>query len=457
LAFPHPPQARRVAREARLRRPRLVSIAVLSWNGREHLESLRPSIEALEPPGVEWELLILDNGSTDGTADWVRSTWPRARLIESAKNLGFAPGNRRLAEEARGDAIAFLNNDTRVAPGWLRELVAALAAAPDDVAAISGLALDWEGALLDFGRGVMTFDGHGFQLDWGRPLGRARLPEAGAELLFASGGNMLMWRDAFLELGGFDEDYFAYLEDVDLGWRTWASGRRVLHAPGALVHHRGSATSDLLGQGHRGFLFERNAFLTAYKNYEPGLWERVMPAVMLTLLSRLATLDVEHNPGGWQLAVDPYAGLIANTAGDGSSAEAGATGAPVAVAGRSGAREPAGLMRAIEGLRRALRGDAPPVAAAATAPVLADERTLAHHRAVWNLLGNLDRAAAKRARVQSMRRRSDAEIFRRFPLYVVPTYPGDAALFRSEAWSAWLASDLPVLRSTLEEVMAWGG
>ena len=427
-----------------------MSVAVLSWNGRAHLESLRPSIEALEAPGVEWELLVLDNGSSDGTADWVRSSWPRARLIESATNLGFAAGNRRLVEEARGDAVAFLNNDTLVAPGWLREMVAALATAPDDVAAVSGLALDWEGKRLDFGRGVMTFDGHGFQLDWGRPLARARVPEAGAELLFASGGNMLMWRDVFLELGGFDEDYFAYLEDVDLGWRTWAAGRRVLHAPGARVHHRGSATSDLLGQGHRGFLFERNAFLTAYKNYEPGLWERVMPAVMLTLLSRLATLDVENNPGGWLLTVDPYAGLIANTAGNGSSASSVAS---AAAPSHGGARAPSGLSRAIDGLRRALRGDTKP----AIAPVLSDERTLAHHRAVWNLLGNLDRAAAKRARVQSMRRRSDAEIFARFPLYVVPTYPGDAALFRSEAWGAWLSPDLPVERSTLEEVMAWGG
>jgi GT2 family glycosyltransferase len=428
-----------------------VSIAVLSWNGRAHLETLRPSIEALESPGVEWELLILDNGSSDGTAEWVRSSWPRARLVESASNLGFAAGNRRLASEARGDAIAFLNNDTLVAPGWLRELVAALAAAPDDVAAVSGLALDWEGERLDFGRGVMTFDGHGFQLDWGRPLARARVPEPGAELLFASGGNMLMWRDAFLELDGFDEDYFAYLEDVDLGWRTWAAGRRVLHAPGARVRHRGSATSDLLGLGHRGFLFERNAFLTAYKNYEPGLWERVMPAVMLTLLSRLATLDVESNPGGEQLAVDPYAGLIANTAGNGSN-----TSGPLAAAGtlNRAAREPSAWSRAVDGLRRALRGAAP--TASAAAPVLSDERTLAHHRAVWNLLANLDRAAAKRARVQSMRRRSDAEIFARFPLYVVPTYPGDMALFRSEAWSTWLSPDLPVERSTLEEVMAWG-
>ena len=109
------------------------------------------------------------------------------------------------------------------------------------------------------------------------------MPAAGEELPFACGGNLLIRRASFLAAGGFDETYFAYLEDVDLGWRLWSGGERIVFAPEAVVHHRSSATSDLLGLYNRGFLFERNAFLTAYKNYEPGLWERILPAVMLTL------------------------------------------------------------------------------------------------------------------------------------------------------------------------------
>jgi len=388
-------------------------------------------------------VLVLDNGSTDGTSEWVRARWPRARLIESRFNLGFAAGNQRLVEEARGDAIAFLNNDTRVEPQWLRELVGALAAAPDDVAAVSGVALDWEGRRLDFGRGVMTFDGHGFQLDHGRPFDRARLPADGDELLFPSGGNMLAWRDAYTRVGGFDRDYFAYLEDVDLGWRWWLAGWRVIHAPRARVHHRGSATSDLLGNDHRGFLFERNAFLTAYKNYESGLWERMMPAVLLTLLSRLETLGVENNPGGWLLTVDPYAGAIANT-----EARAGERKAPPGMESSRGGGVLARLARALTGTGRG----SPP-----EAPVLADPRTLAHHRAVWNVLDRLDAAAAARERVQSMRTRSDTEIFARFPLWIVPTYPGDAALFESDGFRAWLPRDVRFEWSTLAEVMAWQG
>jgi GT2 family glycosyltransferase len=417
-------------------------VAVLSWNGLRHLESLHPTVEALDAPGIDWELLVLDNGSTDGSADWVRARWPRARLIESPTNLGYAAGNLRLAQEARGDAVAFLNNDTKVAPGWLAGLVDSLAGAPDDVAAVSGLVLDWAGERLDFGSGVMTFDGHGFQLDYRRPLARARVPAPGAELLFPSGGNMLIWRDRFLELGGFDRDYFAYLEDVDLGWRLWSAGWRVLHAPAARTYHRGSASGDRLGDHHRGFLFERNAFLTAYKNYEAGMWERMMPAVLLTLLSRLETLIVEHNPGGRELTVDPYAGLIANTAASTGAADPRPP---------SGARSVA--RRALDALRAGLGGGA--ASAAASAPRLDEPRTLAHHRAAWNVLAGLDQAAAKRERAQAMRRRGDAEIFARFPLYVVPTYPGDAALFGSAGFRSWLPAEVPLRDSTLEEVMAW--
>src|SRR4029453_19030192 len=95
-------------------------------------------------------------------------------------------GNNRLVTEAGGDAVALLNNDTRPEPGWLGSLVEALGSAPADVAAVSGKIVDWEGERLDFGRGVMTFDGHAFQLDFRRPLPAAPLPAAGGGGLFAS-------------------------------------------------------------------------------------------------------------------------------------------------------------------------------------------------------------------------------------------------------------------------------
>ena len=425
-----------------------VAVCILSWNGRRHLETCLSALAVQEDPGVEWEILVLDNGSTDGTADWLRTAWPKVRLIASPVNLGFCAGNNRLAAEASdADALALLNNDTRPEPGWLAALVNALRSAPEDVAAVSGKIVDWEGERLDFGRGLMTFDGHAFQLDFRRPLGKARVPKAGEELLFACGGNLLIRRKSFLDAGGFDESYFAYLEDVDLGWRLWSGGERVLFAPDAVVHHRSSATSDLLGLFNRGFLFERNAFLTAYKNYEPGIWERVMPALMLTLTARTHALLIGNNPGTGTLQVDPYSGLIANT-GNGVPARIPITPGNILLKMKEH-----GPKKFVSKVMERLRAAPPLPPQPPDGPQLTDERTVAQLRAIHWILGHMDSAAERRAAVQSRRRRPDREIFERFPLYVVPTYPGDDQLFATPGFQAWLPSDLPLVRCGLGEIM----
>ncbi len=443
-----------------------VSVAILSWNGRAHLEVCLPALRQQIDPGVEWEVLVLDNGSSDGTVEWVRQHHPQVRLIESPHNLGFCAGNNRLIDEASGDAVALLNNDTRPRPEWLAALVDGLRSAPADVAAVSGQIVDWAGERLDFARAAMTFDGHAFQLDFGQPLDQVQIPAAGSELAFACGGNMLIRRSSYLAAGGFDADYFAYLEDVDLGWRLWSGGERVLLAPEAVVHHRSMATSDLLGHNNRGFLFERNAFLTAYKNYEEGLWQKIMPAVQLTLMHRTQTMMVQSNPGGEQLTFDPYAGLIANTCREsrqetvfegesallaGEPAEIEAKGSGLAEKWRQyGSKEfvRRGLAKAKRSLLPSPRSRLAPGTAALT-----DGRTVAQLRALTYLLGNLDRSAAKRRVVQARRQRSDLEIFERFPLYLVPTYPGDERLFATEAFAEWLPKDLPIKRRRLDQIM----
>ena len=453
---------------------RKVSVAILSWNGRHHLEVCLDALRRQQPPGCDWEVLVLDNGSTDDTADWVRRHHAEVRLIESPVNQGFCAGNNRLVEEAEGDAIVLLNNDTRPRPEWLGELVEAFGAAGDDVAAVSGRIVDWSGKRLDFARGVLTFDGHAFQQDFGRPLAEVEIPAAGSELLFACGGNMIVRKRSFQDAGGFDEGYFAYLEDVDLGWRLWAGGERVLFAPDAVVHHRSMATSQLLGNENRGFLFERNAFLTAYKNYDDDSWRQLAPAILLTLAHRTQTLMVQNNPGGGQLTVDPYAGHIANTP---SAAEPDDDSAPAAP--ELAVPEPAAPVIettlaekwrgygprefARRGVRKAARKllpgwlwEEPAVPGAPHAPelpYLSDPRTLAQLRAVTQLLGNLDDAVKGRRRVQARRRRCDREIFERFPLHVVATYPGDAELFASPGFNAWLPDDLNLVRAELEEIM----
>lgn len=427
---------------------RKLSILVASWNGRSHLELCLPAVAAQRDPGCPWELLLLDNGSRDGTAEWVRERHPWVRLVESPANLGFAAANNRLAALAEGDDLVLLNNDTRPEPDWLAALADAAAAAAPDVAAIGGRLVDWEGERLDFGHGLRTFDGHAFQLDHRRPLASARMPAEGEDLPFACGANMLVRRRSFLDAGGFDATYFAYLEDVDLGWRLWAGGERVVAARDAVVRHRASATSDRVGPYLRGSLFERNALLTAWKNLDDELWPKLMPAILVTFLSRIETIVVAGNPGAAELLRrDPFTGALAHR----DALGAGATGQSPDPSWSAKLRRlgPAEFARRAWGrIGRRLRR-----LAAGGGFELSHPQAISHLRAMSLFLALLDSAAAGREAARRRRVRSDRELCERFPLHLVPTYLGDEELFASAGFQSLLPASPVLVRQTLAEVM----
>lgn len=419
--------------------PLRMSVLIVSWNGRAHLEACLPALLAERAPaGCEVEVLVFDNGSTDGSVTWLAERHPTVRRLESPVNLGFAAANNRLAAAASGDVLLLLNNDTRPEPGLLVAYADAWRGAPSDVAALAGRLVDWEGERLDFGRGIVTFDGHAFAVDQGRPLARARAPRPGDELPFGCGGNLLVRRRSFLDAGGFDESYFAYFEDVDLGWRLWSGGERVLACPEASARHRQGASATRLGDARRGALYERNALLTAAKNYEPGLWERMLPAVLLTYLSRIEALVATANPGGGVLRAE----------------RTGAPGMP----SPSVAPSPGGAGRMRRGaarLMRRLAGRLDRDAGAGTdgAPRLVDAQTRAQILGLSSFLATLEPLAAERRRLAARRRRPDRDYFGRFPAWIVPTYPGDEALFASAAFLSWLPDDLRFERAPLDEVI----
>ena len=422
-----------------------LSILVLSFNGRQHLDSCLSAVRAQRDPGCAWELLLLDNGSSDGTAGWVREHHPWVRLVESATNLGFAAGNNLLAAQAEGEALILLNDDTRPEPDWLAALADAAAAAAPDVAAISGRLIDWPGERLDFGYGVRTFDGHAFQLDFRRRLETARMPASGEELPFACGANMMVRRRSFLAAGGFDPSYFAYLEDVDLGWRLWAGGERIVACREAVVRHLSAATSDRVGPFVRGALFERNALLTAYKNLDDDLWPKLAPAILLTFLSRLETIVVAGNPGAAELLRrDPFTGRI--TCRDAPGAAGVFDPSWLGKLRRHGPGEFARRAwgRIARRWRRILAGGG---------FELSHPQALSHLRAMSLFLAVLDDAGAAREVARQRRRRSDRELCERFPLYLVPTYLGDEALFASPGFASLLPDSPALTRVPLAEVM----
>ncbi len=391
------------------------SIVVVHHRGLEHLLECLAALEPAAREGVAAEILLVDNAS--GTPqDEVLRRHPTVRRIPSATNVGFAAGCRLGVEAARAPVVVFVNDDAAVRPEAVLRLVSALAAADPDVAAVGGQMTDWSGRRNDFSDGFLTFDGHAFAAHVGRPV--ESLPEArpGDERLFASGGLMAARREDFLASGGFDDDYFAYLEDVDFGWRQWIAGRRILVEPRAVARHRGGATGEALGVFARGFLFEKNAFSTAYKNFDREHFRDLMPAVLMAFLTRIAQMLAARNPGAEELKRDPYA----------PSPEPPAA--------------------------RALLGVSDDFAARIAVD---DPLTLAHLRALSWIHRHHAALAEKRRAVQARRRRPDAEIFAKFPLRIVPTYPGDER-FGSDFFAPFLEGAPGLAKATLQEIFEGG-
>jgi GT2 family glycosyltransferase len=258
-----------------------VSVLVLNRNGREHLPVCLTSLEKQTYPRNRFEIVLVDNGSTDGSLKLVRIGYPRVRLVRFDRNLGFSAPYNAAIRECDSQFVAVLNNDTRVAPDWIGELVSA--AERHNAAAVASKILNWTGETIDFAGGVTSIFGHSWQADCGQPATREYDEKP---LLSPCAGSALFVREAFLEAGGFDEDFFAYFEDVDLGWRLNLFGQRIVFAPMAVTYHRVHGTSSRWAYAQRLRLFERNALAMIYKNYEASTLERVLPAAIGLLLLR---------------------------------------------------------------------------------------------------------------------------------------------------------------------------
>ncbi|TVT35148.1 glycosyltransferase [Amycolatopsis rhizosphaerae] len=282
----------------------LVSVIVVNYRGAEDtITCLRALVADLDYPRLE--LLCVDNASGGDDAERIAAAVPEVRVIPSATNLGFAGGCNLAARQAKGSVLAFLNNDARPHPRWVRAAVDTLAAEPT-VAAVASKVLDWEGTGVDFVDGGLTWFGMGYKRHAGSPL--AQVPatehESAKDVLFATGSAMFVRAGVFAELGGFDERFFMFYEDVDLGWRLNLRGWRVRYVPESLAYHRHHATMsevDSPDTGRETFLLERNALAALYKNVSDETLAKALPAA-LALAVRRATARGELDPAQLDLA-----------------------------------------------------------------------------------------------------------------------------------------------------------
>ncbi len=265
-----------------------VSVVVVNLNGRQHLESCFQSLLEQDYPAHLIELILVDNGSTDGSGQLMAERFPSVKVLKNDRNVGFAPAVNQGARSASGQYLALLNNDMRLDRGWISAMVATLEAHRESgVVCVGSRILDWEGKHIDFISSGASFAGFGYQMYYNLPSDAINLGEH--EALFACGGAMLVDRAIFLEAGGFDEDFFAYYEDVDFGWRLWLMGHRVLITPAALVYHRHHGTSSRMQQAQLLKLFERNALMMIIKNYEEGNLYRALSAACILMFQRITS------------------------------------------------------------------------------------------------------------------------------------------------------------------------
>ena len=261
----------------------LVSVIVLNYQSADDTITAVEGLTALDWPRSSLEIIVVDNGSGDGSADRIASRFPDVTLVRIAENRGFAGGCNRGAEVATGEYLAFLNNDARPDPGWVRAAVDVLGR-DGSVACVASKVLDWNGDRVDFVDAGLAFYGHGFKLHVGEPDDSAR--DVPRDVLFASGAAMVVRRNIFLSVGAFDERYFLFFEDVDLGWRLWLLGHRVRYVPESLVYHRHHATMDRFGEWYHQYLLERNSLFTIFKNYDDEHLRRALPAALALVARR---------------------------------------------------------------------------------------------------------------------------------------------------------------------------
>jgi GT2 family glycosyltransferase len=236
-----------------------------NWNGRRWLPECLRSLSAQTRPADE--LIVVDNGSRDGSLEYLRDEHPSVRALAQGRNTGFAYAANRGIDAARGELVALINTDVVLSEDWLERMVAALDARPAAASAACKMLSLAEPAVLYDAGDILRRDGACEQRGRFMPGGGA-YDEPG-EVFGACAGAALYRRAAVLGVGGFDERYFAYLEDVDLALRLRLAGWTCLYQP-AVCWHAGEGSSAQLRGGHLP-LVTRNTVLLVAKTF-PARW-----------------------------------------------------------------------------------------------------------------------------------------------------------------------------------------
>jgi GT2 family glycosyltransferase len=267
--------------------PPLVSIVIVNWNGLHFLKECWPALAAQTYAPVE--VIVVDNGSTDGSLDWLAEQAPAPNVICNSQNRGFAAANNQGIQQARGPYVALLNNDAYPEPGWLAALVAAAEADARVGMVASLMVLANQPEIVQSAGICLDRSGVAWDCAGGEPVAAQGVDPR--PVFGPSAGAALYRRELLAALGGFDEAFFAYLEDVDLAWRARWLGWQALLVPGARVRHVHSGTGRQ-GSAFKTYYLAQNKLRLLLKNYPSPYLILYAPIIALydwlSLLNSLA-------------------------------------------------------------------------------------------------------------------------------------------------------------------------
>ena len=237
----------------------LISVIIANWNGRSWLAQCLPTLQ--KQTFSNFEVIVVDNGSRDDSVNWLLAEWPTVRVIALKINLGFAAANNIGIRNARGKFIVTLNNDTLVDKNFLTHLVAAVSTS--DIGMVAPKITIWNQP--------DKLDSTGIELDklgtaWNRGYQQASDSSYPKDVFGPSAAAALYRKEMLMEIGLFDEQFFAYYEDVDLAWRAQRAGWKCIYVDQAHVQHWHSATGEKQ-PNYKAFLIGRNKIWCFIKNY----------------------------------------------------------------------------------------------------------------------------------------------------------------------------------------------
>ena len=266
------------------------AVVILNWNGRQHLEQFLPSVVEHTPQQVR--IVVADNGSTDDSVEFLEQHYPAIDIIRLDKNYGFAEGYNRALEQVDAEFFILLNSDVEVTAGWVEPLVATLTNHRDVAAVAPKLRSYGHREYFEYaGAAGGYIDILGYPFCRGRILSTLEKDcgqyDTAQEVFWASGAAFCCRADLFRTLGGFDADFFAHMEEIDLCWRMQLAGYKVMVEPHSVVYHLGGGTMPNESP-RKLYLNYRNNLSMLFKC--APTWQRILVAVARPVADMLSAL-----------------------------------------------------------------------------------------------------------------------------------------------------------------------